>query len=781
MIKPKHQFGVTVVTVPDKHPPSKGSGSNGRPGGVKPENRFTPSNPCPVCGGDSHGRRGIGQRCTGFLSDSGEYALCSREEHSGGLPGKGNPVTYGHKLKGSCKCGVEHAPADPKPPRPRFKGKGGTTVAVYRYEEPDGTLRYEVLRKKPKAFLQRRPDPDFPGVHIWGIKGIERLPFHLPQLLAADPKEIVFKVEGEKCVLRLESRGLVATCNSGGAGEGWQAECSPWLKDRNVVILPDNDDDGRKHAQQTARALHGFASSIKVVELPDLPPKGDVVDWFGSGRSVDEILLLVEQAPEWKLAAAPAGEPAKISPNESVDDPSRLARLHLDQKHHHPDGLTLRFWQGEFHEWNGAYRPVLIDDLRARVSGTIKVEFDRINIEEIAGHAGDKPPPKARKVTGSTVANSILSLGSYAHLEPSAKSPCWLMDKPPFPACDVLPTRNALVNLPGLVNGDANAIHPPTPRFFCPYRLDYDFDAKAQAPANWLGFLNSLWGDDIASIQALQEWFGYLLTPDTRLQKILMLIGPRRSGKGTVARIMKAMIGSENVANPTLSSLGTNFGLAPLIGKPAATITDARLSGRADIAQVVERLLSISGEDGQTIDRKHLPAVTVKLPTRFTMLSNELPRLADTSGAMAGRLVILKMTERFYVREDTGLEGRIMPELPGILLWAIEGWKRLRERGKFVQPQSAAQLVEEMEDLASPAGMFVKEKCHVDPSQEVPVKTLFEAWREWCKEKNREHVGDESSFGRNLRAVMPSLVTKPVKSGGVYSRNFVGINLRISF
>jgi energy-coupling factor transporter ATP-binding protein EcfA2 len=126
-----------------------------------------------------------------------------------------------------------------------------------------------------------------------------------------------------------------------------------------------------------------------------------------------------------------------------------------------------------------------------------------------------------------------------------------------------------------------------------------------------------LWPGDAQSISTLQEWIGYLLTPDPRQQKILLLVGPRRSGKGTIARVIRGLIGADNIAGPTLSSLGTNFGLWPLLGKAVAMIQDARLSGRTDAATVAERLLSISGEDDLTIDRKNLSPVTTRLTARF--------------------------------------------------------------------------------------------------------------------------------------------------------------------
>ena len=203
------------------------------------------------------------------------------------------------------------------------------------------------------------------------------------------------------------------------------------------------------------------------------------------------------------------------------------------------------------------------------------------------------------------------------------EAPCW-------PAVEVLPARNALVHLPSFADGK-DAATPPSPRFFNAFALDYDFVPSAQEPAEWKEFLRQILEDDEDSIACLQEWFGYLLTPDTRQQKILMMVGPKRSGRGTIARVLKALAGPSNVVNPTLATLARPFGLAPLIDKPVAILPDARLSGRPDNAAITECLLSISGEDDQTVDRKHLPAWTGRLPTRFVLISNELPRLRDAS------------------------------------------------------------------------------------------------------------------------------------------------------
>jgi putative DNA primase/helicase len=342
---------------------------------------------------------------------------------------------------------------------------------------------------------------------------------------------------------------------------------------------------------------------------------------------------------------------------------------------------------------------------------------------------------------------------------------------------DVLPAKNLLVHLPSLLTG-ASCTCPPTPRFFNAYSLDYAFRAEAPPPTAWLAFLGQVWGDDLDSISCLQEWFGYLLTPDTRQQKMLMMVGPKRSGRGTIARVLKALVGSSAVVNPTLATLARPFGLAALIGKPIAVFPDARLSSRPDNAVIVESLLSISGEDDQTIDRKHLPAWTGKLPTRFLLISNELPRLRDASGALAARIIILRFTRSFYGQEDIGLFDRLRPELPGILRWAIAGWERLNRRGRFVQPRSAQELVATMDELASPIAAFLRDRCIIDPEGACSVSSIYESWRAWCQEHGRTAVGDGHSFGRDLHAAIPGLTTSRPRTPSGRVRQYLGIRIR---
>lgn len=375
--------------------------------------------------------------------------------------------------------------------------------------------------------------------------------------------------------------------------------------------------------------------------------------------------------------------------------------------------------------------------------------------------------PKTSNV--GDVANACLAV---CELDDFIAPPAWLGDLDLPPAVEFMSFSNGLLHVP------TGELYPHTPSYFGVLSSDVEYDADAPEPVQWVRFLNETL-EDPEAINTLQEWMGYTLTPDTRQQKMLMCIGPKRSGKGTLARIHTALLGMDSVAGPTMSSLGENFGLEPLITKSLAIISDARLGGRADRGAIVERLLSISGEDAITVPRKFLPAWTGRLPTRFAIVTNILPALADDSGALAGRFVILEFRNSFYGREDTSLTAKLLAEMPGILNWAIAGYRRLRDRGHFIQPDASRGLLDQLETLGSPVKAFVNDRCSVEAGHEIEVDALYARWKEWCEGEGRigSMVGTKEWFGRNLRAVCPGLQIVRRLVNGQRTRHYVGIGL----
>lgn len=451
--------------------------------------------------------------------------------------------------------------------------------------------------------------------------------------------------------------------------------------------------------------------------------------------------------------------------------PLDTARTFLELFYNHDAARTLHHQQGIFTAWvKTHYREALTEEIRADL-------YRFLEAAETPGKPSKKnPDPDPVSFNPNTVAvNNVLdALRSASQLPITTRAPAWIEDEDGVlpPANEIISCKNGLLHLP------SGRIYRHSPNFYSTSALAYDHNADAEPPKEWLSFLTSVWGDDADSIAALQDVFGYLLGTDTDQQKIPLLVGPKRSGKGTIARVLTALLGQQALVSPTLTSLESNFGMAPLIGKAVALIADARMSSRADQHVIAEKLLSVSGEDMQTIDRKNLPAWTGRLSARFFIMTNELPRITDSSGALASRFVILTMTKSFLGSEDHGLTNRLLDELPGILNWAIEGWRRLRSRGYFVQPGSSDEAMRELEDLSSPIGAFIRDRCVVQQGLAVSVDTLFTLWGDWCREQGRDYTGTKQTFGRDVRSAVPGMTITHPRTADGRTRQYEGIGLK---
>jgi putative DNA primase/helicase len=443
-----------------------------------------------------------------------------------------------------------------------------------------------------------------------------------------------------------------------------------------------------------------------------------------------------------------------------------VAREFLAKCHGHDVRPTLLRHRGEFFCWSGCHY-VPKDEEAARAC--LYAFLDSVLLADPNG--GSRPfEPNRNKVT-----NVLDALRAQTLVDSTFDTPSWLLPGGDTPALGVISCKNGLLDLA------AKSLRPHTPAYFNLSSLPYGYDPGAPEPVNWLKFLDELYADDVWAIRGLQEMFGYMLVPDTSQQKIFMIIGPARSGKGTIARVLTAFLGEHNVIAPTLSSLSGNFGLQGFIGKHAAIVHDARLGNRSDQQVIAERLLSISGEDTQTIDRKFQTEWTGHLPTRFLILSNELPAIADASGALASRFIIFTLQHSFLGQEDRGLTKRLLEELPGVLNWAIEGWASLSKRGHFVQPASSSEAILDLEAATSPIKAFVRDCCTIGPERSVHTDELYQEWRRWCEKSGRDRPGAIQKFGRDLRSALPAVHTSQSRgSDRSRLRVYQGIGIQCS-
>jgi putative DNA primase/helicase len=387
----------------------------------------------------------------------------------------------------------------------------------------------------------------------------------------------------------------------------------------------------------------------------------------------------------------------------------------------------------------------------------------------------------------SKVNRTIDALKAIAEEHGKREAPFWLDGRAAPDPANLIACRN------GLLDFTTRELHEHSPQYFNLNALPFDYDPAAPPPKLWNRFLRELWpdtdevyrdkdgnekhrNDGLRARGTLQEIFGLTLTTITSQQKLFMIIGPPRSGKGTIGRVQTALLGPDNVASPTLSDLSGNFGMAVLIGKRLALMSDARIGGGRNVVVVVERLLSISGEDRLGVGRKYKEDWTGRLQCRVVILTNELPHVPENSGAFAARFVLLVLTESWLGKEDPELTDKLCHELPGILNWSLAGLDRLRRRGRFRMPKSSRQVMRQLQDLTSPISAFIRDWCEKGSDKKVAIEELFRAWCLLC-EREQQRAGSKIMFQRNLHAALPHVVTRQRRRRGVRERYYLGVGL----
>ena len=496
----------------------------------------------------------------------------------------------------------------------------------------------------------------------------------------------------------------------------------------------------------------------------------EVAEWIAP--RIDRPVDVVErQLIDFAYSQATQGA-APNTPLASPTDPNRLANVVREQYRRDDGACSLVHHQDAFFVWDGRnYRERGGGEFRAETARLVQADFDGLAAEGIFDRNGFTHQVSRRLVTDVQQA-----LASLVHLNDSIDLPTWLCNPAPTHAKDTLVFANGILDLAGWIAGETNCFRSPTASFFTRTALDFDYSPNATCPC-WQAFLCDLGFNDQGCGELLQDWFGYCLDSDTTQQKMLLLIGPPRSGKSIVSRTLCKLVGVDNFVAPTLQVIQSEFGLQPFVDKKLAVIPDARLSNRSNRAAIIERLLSITGEDSLTVNRKNKPMITTKLGTRIMMVTNELPDLKDASSAFTNRLLILPTTRSFLGRENPRLADELREELPGIFLCALEGLRRLRQRGHFIAPESSRELADEMRVLASPIQGFLDEFCAIDTEASVRCNSLYQAWRGFCEDRNLYDRGD-AQFGKDLRAALPQLRKQQVRDSSGRSWRYVGVRLR---
>lgn len=456
-----------------------------------------------------------------------------------------------------------------------------------------------------------------------------------------------------------------------------------------------------------------------------------------------------------------------------VTDPERLANENIAA--YRETGRDIRHWQGEWYTYKGKrWEPRKQTYIRARIRGFIESRF-RDDCEELtdwwknnvdkgkyeSDEAAEKARPKKLAVTGTLVGNVADAVQTLCILPDHIDMGCMLPDRTKR---NFWAVSNGLLDLDKLAVNAIEEVVPHTPNWFSDHCHDYSVDMQAECP-EWENFLNQVFFDrstglvDIESIATLQRWFGYCLMDHTKIQKMLILDGVSRSGKGVISRILKRLVGESFTTSPKLFQLGGEFGLQPFLGKHLAVIGDAKLNrGKHDLDSILETLLGIIGQDSIDVAiKKEKTKTTVDLKTKFMLLCNGIPTLNDPAMAIVNRVVILKFNNSFAGNEDTELTNKLLQEMDGIFRWALLGFCHVHDDPRLPQPESGMESLENFKRAVSPIRGFVDECCHLrdmekpdQPEFIVGRDDLYDAWIGYCHECGRDHPGTRTSFFKQL-------------------------------
>ena len=544
------------------------------------------------------------------------------------------------------------------------------------------------------------------------------------------------------------------------------------VRGRSVIVVGENDN--LNPATQQRPGHEGMIAAFQVLRrvCPSaqaiLPPDHikDLRHWIRAGLTHDAFLEEVKRRGK------------TYTENRVLPDakPLTMARMWLDDNYRMAGRYTLRYYRGMWYRYGGTKYTEVVEDTDIR--GPLYTWLDNkvVNYELASGSTGVKPVVCNR----SMVTNIVDAMLSPCPLR-TESIPAWINESVgPNPA-KLIAFANGLVWVEKYLQGasESEYLLSHTPDFFTTVSLPFSFDPTARCP-EWDHYLATTLGDEPAKIELLREWFGYCMTPDTSLHKLMLMRGPKRSGKSTAVAVLSALIGLDQVGSISFAQLTERFGLEGLVGKQLAVMGDARLPRNGDSTRALELLLNIVGEDAVSIDRKFRPPlVSHRLMCRFTMATNELPELPDHAGALEARLNILDFQNTFIGREDFGLRDRLIAEAPGIAIWALSGLQALRARGRFVVPASSRTALAEWRTTTSPTAAFLEECCNEGDhkTHEVSKQELYDAWSGWSRERGLRPL-PKSRFYERIKASAPFAASDTYEQGGHKYSVYRGLTLK---
>ena len=399
--------------------------------------------------------------------------------------------------------------------------------------------------------------------------------------------------------------------------------------------------------------------------------------------------------------------------------------------------VCLRLVQGSWYMFNGVcYHELSGEDVGCRVSLFLRRCFKRVKDgKKIKTVPFDPNMKSVAEVMAAIRAVCLMDCGGSAAV---VRDGDWFKDS------GGVERRGSFVCAQdGLIDLDSGEVLEHDPTYFTTVCLPLTLADMGRGCPRWTAFLEETWPGEggVCSREGLAEVFGYILDTSLVYEKFFIFQGKRRSGKGTIAKVLRLLLGGGAVVSLEMGSLGSGFGLEGLIGKRLGVFPDMRNgSGGSSTSWAFERLLSIVSKDGNSVPRKFKGDWQGVLDARILMLTNEVPLFGDSSEALLGRALCFRTDNSFYGREDFELIGKLEAELAGIFAWSLEGLRRLKARGRFVQNKAGKRVRKEMVKYSNPVKCFVRDCLFKKEGGLLSKRAVFTAYEEWAAENGGKEM-----------------------------------------
>ncbi len=615
----------------------------------------------------------------------------------------------------------------------------GEIVKVYDYPDASGKVIHQTVRYQPKRFSQRRSDGN--GGWIWDLKGIETVLYRLPQVLAAiKAGDVVFLTEGEKDADSLCGMGFTATTNPMGAGK-WKVSYSESLRDGDVVIIPDNDAPGLKHAENVAASLKGIARRVRTLRVPE--GSKDITEWLENGGNQITFMDLLLATTEYVPPTGGGNGNGNGNGHRPDGGHFNLTDLGNAERLVAKYGAGIRYcyerqkwliWNKRVWEWD---------------SGPQIKALAKLVVRGIYNEAAEEPDEKERKILAEHARHSesdhkLTAMINLAQSEKGIPAPIEGLDANAW----LLNVKNGTVDL------KTGELLPHNPADLNTKIVMIDYDPESTS-SMWDTFLKRIFEGKTDLIAFVQRALGYSITGDQGEQAFFFCHGGGSNGKSTLLGAVQDVVGPyAHEVEPQAFMVGRSQSGGP--NESIANLQKIRFapSTELDDGQRLSTALikRMTGGERLHCERKYEHGYDFLPEYKLWLSGNHEPMITDTTNSIWRRLYKIPFLANIPKTEIIKNYRKVLSHEHGqaILAWLVKGCLEWQKVG-LAPPKDVIAATQAYRDSQDVLFEFLAESCVIQTGATVYMADVYKAYRAWCEENDEKHPLGKMTFNSRLQ------------------------------